>query len=283
MFEDLLKEAKLRLQSNPEFAVKYYPYAIKRAARKHGPHANQTLNLRQAYAVALSRNGENEKAEAELTALITRHELMAGASDDAGPHARGGWLRHARESHARVLYALGRFDEAEHEWRKLAAECDRLLGTDHPDAIDAHEGHAMTLARLDRVAEAVAEMAGVIQKREAASGRDDVATVQARTTHAVYLDRLGARAESEAAWRELAEAHGRLLGNDHADTIGARERLAATLYDQRRLQEAAAEYGKVMVLRAAAQGSDHPDTKRARDWQAAIGRELNSPRQDDHM
>jgi eukaryotic-like serine/threonine-protein kinase len=282
VFDGLLKEAKLLLQSDPEFAVKYYPHAIKRAARKHGPHANQTLNLRQAYAVALSRNGANEKAEAELTALIARRELMAGASDDAVPHARE-WLRHARESHARVLYALGRFDEAESEWRELAAECDRLLGTHHPDAIDAHEGHAMTLARLDQVAEAEAEMAGVIQKREAAGGRDDAATVQARTVHAVYLDRLGRRAESEAAWRELAEANGRVLGNDHADTIRARERLAATLYDQRRLQEAAAEYGEVMVLRAAAQGGDHPDTLRARDWQAAIERELNSPRQDDYF
>jgi len=156
VFDGLLKEAKLRLKSDPEFAVKYYSRAIERAARKHGPDANQTLNLRQAYAVALSRNGENEKAQAELAALIARRELLADAGDGAVEHARE-WLQHAREWHAHVLYALDRFDEAEPEWRELSAECDRLLGAYHPDAIDAHENHALTLARLDRVAEATGD------------------------------------------------------------------------------------------------------------------------------
>jgi hypothetical protein len=250
VFDGLLKEAKLSLMSDPEFALKYYSRAVKRAARKHGPDASQTLNLRQAYAVALSRNGDNEKAEAELAALIARRGLLADAGDGALEHAKE-WLRHAREWHAHVLYDLGRFGEAEPEWRELSAECDRLLGADHPDAIDAHENHALTLARLDRVAEAEAEMAGVVEKLTAANGGDDPGTLGSRTSHAVYLDTLGRRADSEAAWRGLAEAKGRVLGSDHAETLAARERLAVTLYAQRRLREAAAEYGEVAALRAA--------------------------------
>jgi eukaryotic-like serine/threonine-protein kinase len=194
------------------------------------------------------------------------------------PDVSDEFTRYGKEWHARVLYALGRFDEAEGEWRDLAAECDRLLGPDHLDSIDAHENHALTLAMLDRVAEAEAEMASVVEKYTAGRG-SDAATLRSRTSQAVYLSTLGRLAESEAAWRGLAEAKGRVLGADHADTILAREALAAALYDQRRLQEAAAEYGEVAALRAATVGADHPDTERAGGWQADIQRELNGPDQ----
>ena len=276
MFDRLLKDARERLESDPEFAVRYYPRAIKRAARKDGPDASRTLNLRQAYAVALSRNGQNARAEAELAALIGRRQRMIDAGDDAAPNARE-WLRHARDWHASVLYAQGRFDEAESESGELAAEYDRLLGADHPDAIDAHERHAMTLAELDRVAEAEAEIAEAVSKREAAGGSDDAATVYARTAHAIYLDRLGRHQESEAAWRKLADANGRVLGADHADTLNARERLGLSLYRQRRLEEAAAEFRPVVTLRATTQGADHPDAIRSREWLAAVLRKLDGP------
>ena len=268
---DLPDWAKRRIARDPAFALYHYDKQSRHASRKYGADAPRTLNVRQEYAVALHRNGESEKAEAELAAVIASRGPAPDVSDE--------FTRYAKEWHARVLYALGRFDESEREWRELAAECDCLLGPDHPDSIDAHENHALTLARLDRVAEAEAEMAGVVEKKTAVSGSDDTGTLASRTSQAVYLDTLGRHAESEAAWRGLAEAKGRVLGADHADTILAREALAATLYDQRRLQEAAAEYGEVAALRAATVGADHPDTKRARGWQADIQRELKGPDQ----
>jgi tetratricopeptide (TPR) repeat protein len=266
MFSHLIKQ---RLERNPHFAVAYYKKESKRAERKYGANATQALNLRQEYAVALHRIGQNEEAEAELAAVIAaRVDSSSGVGDE--------FTRYALTWHARVLYALGRFDEAEPEWRELSTECDRLLGPHHPDAIEAREEHAVTLARLDRVAEAEAEMAVVVEKRSTVNGRDDTATLNSRTSQAVYLDTLDRRAESEAAWRGLAEAKGRVLGSDHLDAIGARERVAVSLYAQRRLQEAAAEYEEVASLRSAAQGADHPNTKRARDWHAIIVRELAS-------
>lgn len=128
------------------------------------------------------------------------------------PDASDEFTRYAKEWHARVLYALGRYGEAEPEWRELAAECDRLLGTDHPDAIDAHENHAVTLARLDRVAEAEAEMGRVVEKKTAVNGSDDPATLHSRNSQAIYLSGLGRHAEAEAAWHALADADGRSLG-----------------------------------------------------------------------
>lgn len=258
--------AKARVEQDPGYAVMYYKRGLRYAERKYGPDAPQALNMLQEYAVALHRSGQSEKAEAELAGVIA----CRGPAPDMGDE----FTRYAKEWHARVLYALGRYDEAEPEWRELAAECDRLLGADHPDAIDAHENHAVTLARLDRVEEAEAEMTGVVERKTAAHGSDDEAVLRSRTNKAVYLSKLGRLAESEAAWRSLAEAKGRVLGSEHPGTITAREALAESLYKQRRRREAAAEYGEVAALRAATLGADHPDTKRPRDWQARIQNEL---------
>lgn len=263
MFSDRFKR---QIERDPAFAVTYYRKETKHAEHKYGPDSSQALKLRQEYAVALHRTGKSEEAEAELAAVMARRGPAADDSDE--------FVRYAKSWHARVLSALGRFGEAEDEWRELSQGFDRLLGAQHPDAIDAHENHAVTLAQLDRFAEAEAEMAGVVEKLAAADGSDHEATLLSCTTQAVYLDALGRYTESEAAWRSLAEAKGRVLGSVHLDTIGARERLAAVLYTQRRLQEAAAEYGEVARLRAVVQGDDHRDTLRARGWRTDIEREL---------
>ncbi len=259
---------KRHVEHDPKFAVTYYRTRWRRAERKYGTGAPQAMNLHLEYAVSLHRAGDNEKAEGELAAIAHRAPT---------PDFTDVLTRYAQQWHARVLSTLGRLDEAEAEWRELSEICDRLLGADHPDAIDAHENHAVTLARMDRVAEAEMEMADVVEKLTAANDGDDIGTLQSRTSQAVYLDTLDRRAESEAAWRGLAEAKGRVLGRDHAETIAAHERLAVTLYAQGRLPEAAAEYGGVMALRVLALGDDHPDTQRARKWRAAIERELSGP------
>jgi tetratricopeptide (TPR) repeat protein len=261
--------AKRRIERDPKFAVVYYDKESRHAEQKYGVDSSQALNLRQEYAVALHRIGQSKRAEAELAAVMSRREPGLDVDDD--------FIWYAMTWHARVLNHLGRFDEAEREWRHLAESCDRLLGPSHRDAVDVHEEHAVTLARLGQVAEALAEMTTVVERRVAAGGPDDIATLTSRTSQAVYLDNLDRRADSEAAWRGLAEAKGRVLGSDHLETIAAHERLAVSLYAQRRLLEAAAEYRDVSALRAARQGADHPDTQRARDWHAVIERELADP------
>jgi hypothetical protein len=117
MFERGLKR---QMGRDPKFEAKIHALAAKRAARKHGPGAKQTLNLRQDYAVALHRSGEYEMAEAELADVIARRQLTADAADDG--------LQHARSWHAQVLLDMGRFEDAEREWRALSEERERLFG-----------------------------------------------------------------------------------------------------------------------------------------------------------
>jgi hypothetical protein len=39
MFDGMLEKAKRLIENDPEFAMKYYSRAIKRATREHGPEA----------------------------------------------------------------------------------------------------------------------------------------------------------------------------------------------------------------------------------------------------
>jgi hypothetical protein len=97
------------------------------------------------------------EAEAELAAVIARRELTADAGDISLQLARG-W-------HAQVLLDLGRFEEAEREWRRLSADGQRLLGPGHPDLLSAREHEALALDKLGRFQEAAAPLADVIAKR----------------------------------------------------------------------------------------------------------------------
>lgn len=101
-------------------------------------------------------------------------------------------MRHAKAWHARVLFDLRRFDEAELELRRLAEELDHLLGTDDQEAVEVHENHAATLAKLDRMQEAETEMAGVVAKRTAVKGAEDLLTLRARASRAVFPVRAAA-------------------------------------------------------------------------------------------
>jgi tetratricopeptide (TPR) repeat protein len=215
VFERVIKR---RMQGDPEFAARAFFRLAARAERQRGPDAKQTLNLRQDYAVALRQSGQYEKAEAELSVIIARRELTADTADHG--------LRHAKLWHSRVLLDLGRFDEAEPELRRLSEECDRILGTDHPDSVDIHANHAVVLAELNRFGEAEEEMAVVVAKRTAAEGPDDAATLHDRTQLAVILDALDRHEASKVLWRELAESKARVLGTGHPDAILARSRLA---------------------------------------------------------
>lgn len=254
-----------KLERDPGFAVKFYSLHAGRA-RKYGPDAAPSLRARRNLAVALYRNGEYGKSEAEFSALLA----CVGPATSVGD----GSLWDVRGWHARALIDLERFEEAEREWRELADERDRELGSDHPDAVGAHEDHAGTLARLGRFAEAEAELSDVIARRAAAEGAGSEATLRARGSRAVALDTLGRHEESEAEWRALAEEKGRLLGDSDSETLLVREKHAESLYALGRRQEAAAEYGAVSALRAASLGADDPDTRRARNWQASIQREM---------
>ena len=159
----------------PDGAFRGYRRMVARYTRRYGPDHWRTLVLRGDYAVALHRHGETEPAEGELAEVIER----ATATD-----ASQAFIHKARTLHARMLFDLRRFADAEREFRALSLECEQRHGSDHPDTVGAHEDHAAALFRLDRLQEAEAEAADVVARRTASQGADSKDTLRARSSHA---------------------------------------------------------------------------------------------------
>lgn len=111
--------AKRSIERDPRFAVIYYGKEARRAERKYGMNAPQTLILRQQYAVALHRSGKSEKAEAELAAACDR--LLGADHPDAID---------AHENHAVTLARLDRVAEAEAEMAGVAESLTAANGSD---------------------------------------------------------------------------------------------------------------------------------------------------------
>ena len=86
MFEGRLRR---HMEEDPAFAVQAYSALVQRATRKHGPTDARTLSLRHGHAVALHRNREYERAEAEFAALIAARGqcLLPGIARSCTPGA----------------------------------------------------------------------------------------------------------------------------------------------------------------------------------------------------
>lgn len=250
------------LRRSPDMAVEFYRREVAHHTRRFGKDDARTLVSRGNYAAALHRRGESEIAEAELAEVIARWAVTAASPDPS-------FLLRARTWHGHMLFDLQRFEESEREWRTSSLGYAQLLGSDHPDTLDAHASHAAALYKLERFQEAEAEMADVVARLSRSQGADSADALRAWTSYAEYLRAVGRDNESEEAWRKVAEDKGKVLGAAHPDTSFAQEKHAIALYRQGKLEEAALEFTQVAGQLERRLGADHTDTKRVKKWRDA--------------
>ena len=130
-----------------------------------------TLRAQADHAVALSKLGELQQAEAELTEVIIRLNPLA---DGDGP-----LLLDVRLWHHHVLVQLGWVSESEPDARFAAGWYARQLGPDHPDTLLWRRLTAVALWEAQRRDEATAEMADVAARLTATLGPDHPDTLNA--------------------------------------------------------------------------------------------------------
>ena len=151
-----------RVRRNPQFAAGYLDMQVDLCTRELGPYHRHTLRNLTHHAIALSKLGELQEAEAELTEVITRLNTLGDG--DAG------LLLTARLWHHHVLRELGWVSETEADARFAADSYARQLGPDHPDTLRWREQTAVALGEAGRHDEARAEMADVAARRAATQG-----------------------------------------------------------------------------------------------------------------
>lgn len=121
-----------------------------------------SLRSQADHAVAVSKLGGFQQAEAELTEVITR--LDPHVDDDAR------LLLDVRRWHYHVLVQLGWLSKTEADAHFVAESYARQLGRDHPDTLHWRELAAVALWDAGRRDEATAEMADIAARRAATQG-----------------------------------------------------------------------------------------------------------------
>ena len=221
---------------------------------------------------------EGEASLANAAARISVGLIWAGSYLAALAVAESGLTRgHAlAEDHEAILELrnrrasafrfLGRYQDAEAEYRQVLDARLRVLGPDHPDTLTTRHNIAWVLAAQGKPADAEAEYRQVLDAKLRVLGPDHPDTLAARHDIASVLADQGKPADAEAEYRQVLDARLRVLGPDHPDTLTTRHEIARVLAAQGKPADAEAEFRQVLDARLRVLGPDHPDTRATVNW-----------------
>ena len=136
-----------------------------------GVNHPDAIDAHEYHALTLARLSRFAEAEAEMADVA---EKWAADGSDAAATLQ------ARTAQAVYLDTLGRWEESESAWRKLAEAKGRVLGSNHADTIAARERLAVALYEQQRLREAAAEYGEVMALRAIALGADHPDTKRAQ-------------------------------------------------------------------------------------------------------
>ena len=210
--------------------------------------------------------GVRELAE-QVSAVVTH---VAGHPDALAGEGLEGLLR-LRLRSVYLLNMLGDSTElAILAAEPLVADCERMLGANHPDTLAARLNVAHAYQAAGRTADAIPLLERTLADSERVLGAGHPDTVGSRNDLAVAYRDAGRTAEATALLeRTLADTE-RLLGTDHPDTLGSRNNLAVAYQGEGRTAEAIALLERTLADFERLLGSDHPDTLIARSNLAGL-------------
>jgi tetratricopeptide (TPR) repeat protein len=147
----------------------------------------------------------------------------------------------------------------------LAADCERLLGADHPDTLSALTNVAYAYRAAGRMAEAIPLYERTLVDRERLLGADHPDTLISRNNLAGAYRAAGRMAEAISLHERTLVDRERLLGADHPDTLMSRNNLAGAYRAAGRTAEAISLHERTLADRERLLGADHPDTLSSRN------------------
>jgi tetratricopeptide (TPR) repeat protein len=147
----------------------------------------------------------------------------------------------------------------------LVADCERLLGAEHPDTLSSRSNLAVAYWAAGRTAEAVVLYEWVLADCERLLGAEYPDTLTARNNLALAYQDAGRTAEAVVLLEQALAVFERLLGAEHPDTLTSRSNLASAYADSGRTAEAVVLYERVLADRERLLGAEHPDTLTSRN------------------
>ena len=164
------------------------------------------------------------------------------------------------DSIADLLFAQGKYGDAEELYRSVIEIRSRVLGPEHPETLASRNRLIYALNEEEKHAEAEAEARQVVKLREKILGFEHPDTLLSRYNLASALYHEGKFAEAERLYREVSKLDNTVIGPEHPRTLAARIGLANTLNDQGKFAEAISSYRDVIRLDEKVYGREHPVT-----------------------
>jgi len=161
---------------------------------------------------------------------------------------------------ADLLFAQGKYADAEKLYRSVIEMRSRVLGPEHPDTLASRHRLIYVLNEEEKHAEAEAEARQVVELREKILGFEHPDTLLSRYNLASALYHEGKYAEAERLYREVSKLDNVVIGPEHPRTLAARIGLANALNDQGKYPEAISTYSDVIKLDKKIYGPEHPVT-----------------------
>jgi tetratricopeptide (TPR) repeat protein len=139
---------------------------------------------------------------------------------------------HVRCMYSWILYRQGKLPEAEASYQALITDREELLGTNHPDTLDARHSLARVLLADNKIEVARATLEDVLTRRQCTLGCEHPDTIESRK----YLLLTTFRASSRRPFRrrfvqrqlqEIVQQQQHTLGQNHPNTLDTLRHLAS--------------------------------------------------------
>lgn len=175
-----------------------------------------------------------------------------------------------RHTIGNAYQAAGMYREAEPHLLQAMNVLERVVGEDHPDALEARNRVAVNHMRQGRASEATSLFEQVVERNRALHGDNDPDTLAAMHNLAMAFRDAGRREESEAMIRAVIDAHRRVSPPDDPAVLKPLMVLAGLLKDAHRFDEAIELDQQVLDGWIRAHGEHDADTLQAMNNLAAI-------------
>ena len=182
------------------------------------------------------------------------------AEEFADPNRNSeGWAT-LQDEIANLLFAQGKYSDAEKLFRRVIEMRTRVLGPEHPDTLTSRHWLVYALNEQEKHAEAEAEARQVVALREKVLGSEHPDTLLSRYNLANVFSHEAKYVEAEAMYREVIELDEKVIGPEDSRTFAARIGLANVLNSEGKLSESETLYRDVIKLDQRVYGPEHPIT-----------------------
>ncbi len=253
-------------RANAAFVAKDYNEAERLAlaaadeAQRAGPSKNEEAIK------ALELAGWSAEKRVEYADALTRLRDAEKLTDRARDPLE--WAR-VQFAIAFVLYDQGQYGDAERTFRLVLEERERVLGTEHPDTLEARNCLEVALYYGGKYAEAEAEARTLLAIRGKGLGPDHPDTLKARNNLADDLFSEGRYAEAETEFRDVVKLKEKVFGPENATTLRSRNNLASVLGVQGKYAEAETEFRALVMVTEKVFGPENRNTLSTRSNLAA--------------